>query len=143
MNIEITIGGPLADAINNLAAALQTAGLIERSAAPKAPKKKAQPEVAQDNAGSSGSDQTQDRSSPVAEVGAPLSTPTEPVATTTQSEATAPITHESAKTLAAVKAKKVGPAVVKGVIADTGFAQIADIDKHEVLVSLYKNLEAL
>jgi hypothetical protein len=54
-----------------------------------------------------------------------------------------PINHDSTKNLAALKAKKVGPSVVKGIIADTGFGQIADIDKHEVLVSLYKNLESL
>lgn len=35
MNIEITIGGPLADAINNLAAALQTHGALEKAAQTK------------------------------------------------------------------------------------------------------------
>ena len=32
MEIQISVGGPLADAINNLAAALQAGGLIDRAA---------------------------------------------------------------------------------------------------------------
>ena len=136
--ISITIGGPLADALNNLAAALQTAGAIEKAAAPK--KKKAQPEVAE-NAGNTGSDQPS-ASFPAADAESSLPLPTESaVPAAAQSEAS--VTHEAAKTLAALKAKKVGPSVVKGLIADTGYAQIADIPEQALLVSLYKNLEAL
>ena len=43
----------------------------------------------------------------------------------------------------AQKAKKVGAAVVKALIADTGSAQIADIADPHVLASLAANLEAL
>jgi hypothetical protein len=43
VNIEITIGGPLAEAVNNLAAALQTMGAIEKAAKPKKSPAKAEP----------------------------------------------------------------------------------------------------
>ena len=56
---------------------------------------------------------------------------------------TDPLTHDAVKTLAALKAKKVGPKVVKGLIADTGHEQIAEIAQADVLRSLYKKLEEL
>ncbi len=55
----------------------------------------------------------------------------------------APLTIDQVKTLAAQKAKKVGAAVVKGIITDTGAATIADIADPLVLASLAANLEAL
>ena len=74
------------------------------------------------------------------------------LATTTQDTPSAPIsppvptaslTLDAVKALAALKAKKVGAAVVKALIADTGSAQIADIADAHVLASLAANLEAL
>ncbi len=44
MEITIQIGGPLADAINNLAAALQAGGLIDRAQTKATPKAKAKTE---------------------------------------------------------------------------------------------------
>jgi hypothetical protein len=57
--------------------------------------------------------------------------------------AVAPRTIDEVKTLAALKAKKVGAAVIKGLIADTGSTQIADIADPHVLASLAANLDAL
>jgi hypothetical protein len=54
-----------------------------------------------------------------------------------------PRTLDEVKTLAALKAKKVGAAVIKGLIADTGSTQIADIVDPHVLASLAANLDAL
>ena len=74
------------------------------------------------------------------------------LATTTQDTPSAPIsppvptaslTLDAVKALAALKAKKVGAALVKALIADTGSAQIADIADPHVLASLAANLEAL
>jgi hypothetical protein len=144
----------IASAIENLSVALtklfvahsetsaaQSAEKVIRKAA--STKKTAQPEVAVDNTGSSGSDQTQVSSSPPAEADAPHVAPTEKSAdSAAQSEATA-LTHDAVKTLAALKAKKVGPKVVKGLIADTGHEQIAEIAQADVLRSLYKKLEEL
>ena len=61
----------------------------------------------------------------------------------TSSVPATPLTLDAVKALAAQKAKKVGAAVVKGLIADTGSAQIADIADPHVLASLAANLEAL
>lgn len=61
----------------------------------------------------------------------------------TSSVSAIPVTLDAVKALAAQKAKKVGAAVVKGLIADTGSAQIADIADPHVLASLAANLEAL
>lgn len=119
MEIQVTLGGPLADAINNLAATLQASGLPDRVSAPK--KLKVKPE----------------------------SVAPEPMAVAPSAEATvsvAPtlvVTREAAQTLAAIKAKKAGASVVKGVIADTGYSQIADIPEGAVLASLIANLGAL
>jgi hypothetical protein len=142
MNITVKIEATeLADALNNLAVAMSDmltarneskAEKTAEAAVTKARKKKdSQPQV-EENSGSDGSDQAS------AQVAAPEVAATTPAPT--KSEA---VTHDKAKTLAALKAKKVGPAVVRGVIADTGCAQISDITSQEVLVSLYANLEAL
>lgn len=61
----------------------------------------------------------------------------------TSSVSAIPVTLDAVKALAALKAKKVGAAVVKALIADTGSAQIADIADPHVLASLAANLEAL
>ena len=63
-------------------------------------------------------------------------------AATTSAHAT-PLTVDEVKTLAALKAKEVGAAVVKGIIADTGAATISEITDPLVLASLAANLEAL
>ena len=119
MEIQVTIGGPLADAINNLAAAVQAGGLIDRVSAPK--KAKVKPESA-----------------------TPEPNAVAPSAEATASAVPAPVvTREAAQTLAALKAKKAGASVVKGVIADTGYSQIADIPEGAVLASLIANLGAL
>lgn len=151
MNITVKIEATeLADAINNLAVALgdmltarneMKAEKTAEAAVTKAKSKKKEPQLeVGENTSSDGSDQTA-APLPAPEAAVPYVAPPEAAAATApQSEA---VTHEKARTLAAVKAKKVGPAVVKGVIADTGFSQIADIDNQAVLVSLYANLEAL
>jgi len=138
MNITIEIGGPIVDAINNLAASLHTLGALEKAAAPaKATRKQksqdTQSEVVE-NTDSSGSGQPSVMIS-AADAGAPFSPP---------SEATAPIpTHDEVKRLAALKSKKVGSTVIRGLIADTNFAQIADINDPAVLASLAAKLESL
>lgn len=126
MEIQIHIGGPLADAINNLAAAVHATVLMERTAAPKtksAPKKT----------------EPVDPTPALSKLTA-VELPTETAVSVSEAPA---INYEAAKALAALKAKKVGPSVVKGIIADTGYAQIADIADTVVLASLIANLEAL
>ena len=125
MNITITIAAPeFVSALNNLATAIAGAGharvdvpAAATNTAPttaKPPKAKLAPTV-QDT----------------------LPTPG------TSSVPATPLTLDAVKALAAQKAKKVGAAVVKGLIADTGSAQIADIADPHVLASLAANLEAL
>ena len=125
MNITITITAPeFVGALNNLAGAITGAAhaRVDGSAAAtntapttaKPPKAKLAPPV-QDT----------------------LPTPG------TSSVSAIPVTLDAVKALAAQKAKKVGAAVVKALIADTGSAQIADIADPHVLASLAANLEAL
>lgn len=133
MNVTINLQATeLAEAMNNLAVALSD--MMAARADMKASKTTAEV-VAKAS------------KKPAAPAPAQTTEPTPPpVAEGSASEAAvsaAPITHDAAKTLAALKAKKVGPSVVKGVIADTGYGQIADIPEQALLVSLYKNLEAL
>ena len=66
-----------------------------------------------------------------------------PAAGATTPSAAVPLTADAVKTLAALKAKKVGAAVVKAIIADTGAATIAEIADPLVLASLAANLDAL
>jgi hypothetical protein len=157
--ITIEIGGPLADAINNLAAALQTSGLIERAqtaSAPKAAKsKKAQPEVA-DNTGSNGSDQSSAHHSateagvltipPTTDMSGEQATPaagaTETLSAGDQSEAVAPINKKDLQTLASAKSKKVGVEKVKETIATFGGTNI-NTTSDEQLAALKVALEAL
>ena len=125
MDITVTITAPeFVGALNNLATAIAgsgharvdlTAGATNTApTAAKPPKAKLAP-TAQDTPS------------------APISPPVP----------TASLTLDAVKALAAQKAKKVGAAVVKGLIADTGSAQIADIADPHVLASLAANLEAL
>ncbi len=120
MEIAINISAPdLVSAINKLAVAITGTHQI-RDDAPASAKqaKPAKPKLAP------------------ATQAAPA-TPPAPAA------ATVPRTIDEVKTLAALKAKKVGAAVIKGLIADTGSTQIADIADPHVLASLAANLDAL
>jgi len=143
--IELSIGGPLVDAINNLASALQTSGLIERAqtaATLKAPRKSktAQPEVAT-NTGSNGSEQDAvDSTEPAAEGNPPL--PTEDtVLAAPESEAVAPVTHKDVQAVCQVKSKIVGSEKIKDTIAPYG-EHLASVPL-ELLPELKAKLEAL
>ena len=122
MEIAINISAPdLVSAINKLAVAITGTHQI-RDDTPASAKqaKPAKPKLA-----------------PVVEVEAAPATPP------TLAAAAVPRTIDEVKTLAALKAKKVGAAVIKGLIADTGSTQIADIADPHVLASLAANLDAL
>lgn len=122
MEIAINISAPdLVSAINRLAVAITGTHQI-RDDAPASAKqaKPAKPKLA-----------------PVVEVEAAPATPP------TLAAAAVPRTIDDVKTLAALKAKKVGATVIKGLIADTGSTQIADIADPHVLASLAANLDAL
>ena len=125
MNVTITIEAPeVVGAVNSLSAAitniLTARAEVAAAAALTAPTttKPAKPKLA-----------------PVVEAA--------PAAPPTPAAATLPRTLDEVKTLAALKAKKVGAAVIKGLIADTGSAQISDIADPHVLASLAANLDAL
>ncbi len=72
----------------------------------------------------------------------PLAADATPTVATAPVPAT-PLTADTVKALAAQKAKKTSAAIVRGIIADTGFATIADITDPLLLASLAANLEAL
>ncbi len=122
MEIAINISAPdLVSAIDKLAVAITGTHQIRDDAPASAkPAKPAKPKLA-----------------PVVEVEAAPATPP------TLAAAAVPRTIDEVKTLAALKAKKVGAAVIKGLIADTGSTQIADIADPHVLASLAANLDAL
>jgi hypothetical protein len=125
MNITITIEAPeVVGAVNNLSAAI-TNILAARAEAVAAAAIAAQPPTKP----------VKPKLAPVVQA----ATATPP----TLAAAAVPRTIDEVKTLAALKAKKVGAAVIKGLIADTGSTQIADIADPHVLASLAANLDAL
>lgn len=128
MEIQIQIGGPLAGAVNNLATAITNILAARAEAAASAPATAKPPKA---------------KPAPVVK-DVPAASPALAATTTAVPTATVgPLTIDEVKTLAALKAKKVGATVIKGLIADTGSAQIADIADPHVLASLAANLDAL
>ena len=128
MEIAINISAPdLVSAINKLAVAITGTHQI-RDDAPASAKqaKPAKPKLA-----------------PLVEVEVEVEVEAAPATPPTPAAAAVPRTIDEVKTLAALKAKKVGAAVIKGLIADTGSTQIADIADPHVLASLAANLDAL
>ena len=125
MNITITIAAPeFVSALNNLAGAITGAAL------------------ARVDVPATSTNTTPATSKPAKAKLAPVTqdAPSTPVLPPVPA---APLALDAVKALAAQKAKKVGAAVVKALIADTGSAQIADIADPHVLASLAANLEAL
>lgn len=125
MKLTINISAPeFVSAINNLAAAITGTFHVRADAPPAAKPPKAKP-------------------APVVK-DVPIASPALAATPTAIPTATAgPRTIDEVKNLAALKAKKVGATVIKGLIADTGSAQIADITDPHVLASLTANLDAL
>ena len=141
MSLNITFSAPeVVGALNNIAAALSGAAALHIVSTPviaKPAKEKLVPVAKEVAIVPSAADLPAD---PLANDETPTVEP--PTVASTPAPA-ASLTADTVKTLAAQKAKKTSAAVVKGIIADTGFATIADITDPLVLASLAANLEAL
>jgi hypothetical protein len=143
MDINLTINAPqICDSLNKFSAALSQLGLV--NTAQSAPMQWGQAQPLKESKVANATPAAPAAPAPLATVepAASVTMADNANSTTSASQAVA-LTVDQVKTLAALKAKKVGSATVKAIIADTGAATIGEIKEALVLASLAANLEAL
>lgn len=141
VTLTIQISPKLLEVCQTIAAALKANSVV--APPPSVPQPVAVAQSPKESKAPATTPSTPAAPSPLATVEPAASVTIADTAATTSTAPAAALTIEQVKTLAATKAKKVGAAVVKAIIADTGAATIGEIKDALVLASLAANLEAL